>query len=71
MQRVAVELGVHGDRGDAELAGGARDAHGDLAAVGDEDPLQHGRQCRVRAVPNTESGRCPESMGLQVALTAG
>ena len=48
---VAIELGVHGHRGDAELAGGADDAHGDLAAVGDEDLLQHACQCRVRAVP--------------------
>ena len=46
MQRVAVELGVHGDGGDAELAGGADDAHGDLAPVGDQDLLQHGCQCR-------------------------
>jgi hypothetical protein len=40
VQRVAIELGVRGDGGDAHLATGAHDAHGDLAAVGDEDFLQ-------------------------------
>ena len=53
MQGVAVELGVHGDGGDAELTRGADDAHGDLAAVGDEDLLQH--------AANVGSGRCPAS----------
>ena len=51
VQRVAVEFRVDGDRRDAELAGSSRDTHRDLAAVGDEDLLQHARQCRVRAVP--------------------
>ena len=40
-----VGIGVqqhHGDRGDAHLAGGADDAHGDLASVGYQDLLQHG-----------------------------
>ena len=37
MERVAVEVGVDRDRGDAELAAGAHDSDGDLAAVGDED----------------------------------
>ena len=37
MERVTVEIGVHRDRGDAELAARAHDAHGDLAAVRDED----------------------------------
>ena len=48
MQRVAVELGVHRHGGDAELAGRADDPHGDLTAVGDQDLLQHGCQCRCR-----------------------
>ena len=42
MERVAVELGVHGDGGDAELAAGPDDADGDLAAVGDQDLCEHG-----------------------------
>ena len=41
MERVAVELGVHGDRGDAELAAGADDPDGDLAPVGDQDLVEH------------------------------
>ena len=40
VQRVAVELGVHRDRGDPELAAGAHHAHGDLAAVRDQDLLE-------------------------------
>ena len=42
VQRVAVELGVDGDGGDAELAAGAHDPDGDLAAVGDQDFAEHG-----------------------------
>ena len=38
---VAVELGVDGDRRDPELVERARDADGDLAAVGDEDLGEH------------------------------
>ena len=41
VQRVRVGLGVDGHGRDAELAAGADDAHGDLAAVGDEDLLEH------------------------------
>ena len=41
VQGVAVELGVHGDGGDPELAAGADDPHGDLASVGDQDLLEH------------------------------
>ena len=37
VERVTVELGVDGDRGDAELAAGAHDPNRDLAAVRDED----------------------------------
>ena len=42
VQRLAVGLGVHGDRLDAELAAGADDAQRDLAAIGDQDFLEHG-----------------------------
>ena len=42
VQRVAVELGVHGHRGDAQLLAGADDTDGDLAAVGDQDLGEHG-----------------------------
>ncbi len=53
MQCVAIELGVHGDRADAELTSGAHDPHRDLAAIGDEDLLEH--------AANVGSGRCPGS----------
>ncbi len=41
VQGVAVELGVHRHRGDAQLAAGADDPHGDLRTVGDQDLLEH------------------------------
>ncbi len=41
MESVVVELGVDGDRGDAELAAGPDDPHGDLAAVRDEHLFEH------------------------------
>src|SRR5699024_3803028 len=37
---IRVRVGVHRHRFDAQVAGGARDAHGDFAAVSDEDLLQ-------------------------------
>ena len=43
MRRVGIVLGVHGERRDAELGGGARDADRDFAAIGDQQSLQgHG-----------------------------
>ena len=39
--RVAVELGVDGDRRDPELLARADDADRDLAAVGDQDLREH------------------------------
>ena len=39
--RVAVGLGVHGDRFDPELVERSDDPDGDLAAVGDQDPCKH------------------------------
>ncbi len=39
---VTVELGVHRDAGDAELAARAHDAYRDLAPVGDQDLREHG-----------------------------
>jgi hypothetical protein len=42
VQRVAVGLGIDGDRAQAEPAGGADDAAGDFAAIGDQDALEHG-----------------------------
>ena len=42
MQRVRVGVGIDGDGRDAHLAGGLDDAAGDLAAIGDQDLLEHG-----------------------------
>ncbi len=42
MQGMAVGFGVDGDRADAHFGARAHDTHGDLAAVGDEDFLDHG-----------------------------
>ena len=42
-RRAAVGLGDDGHRLHPEPAGGADDADGDLAAIGDQDFLQHGR----------------------------
>ena len=39
---VGVGGGMHGDGLDAELAAGAQDAQRDLAAVGDDDLVEHG-----------------------------
>ena len=41
VQRVAVGLGIDGDGGDAHAPGRLDDAAGDLAAVGDQDLLEH------------------------------
>jgi hypothetical protein len=41
MHGVGVGGGMHGDRLDAELLAGAQHAKGDLAAVGDQDFLEH------------------------------
>jgi hypothetical protein len=43
VHRVLVGLGIHGDGLDAHLAGGLDDAAGDLAAVGNQDFLEHER----------------------------
>ena len=41
VQGVAVEVGVHGHRGDAHLLACTDDSDSDLAAVGDEDLVEH------------------------------
>jgi hypothetical protein len=53
---VAVGLGIDHHRLDAHLAAGALDAQGDLAAVGDQDFLEHG--CALACAPSisTNSG---------------
>jgi hypothetical protein len=39
--RARVGIGVDGDRFDPKFAAGARDAHRDLATIGDEQALDH------------------------------
>ena len=46
--RPGVGVAVDGDRAHPEPAQGAADAHGDLAAVGDEDGVEHGH---IRKTP--------------------
>ena len=41
MQGRGVVLGIQADGGDAELGGGLGDADGDLAAIGDQEFLEH------------------------------
>ena len=41
MQRVAVGVGIDRDRLDTHLARGLDDPAGDLAAIGDQDALEH------------------------------
>ena len=47
VQSVRIRLGVNGDRAHAETFRGARDAAGDLAAVGYEYFLKHQIQFRI------------------------
>ena len=42
MERVAVGLGIDGDRLDPHPAGGLDDPAGDLAAIGDQNSFEHG-----------------------------
>ncbi len=42
MERVAVGLGIDGDRLDPHAAGGLDDPAGDLAAIGDQNSFEHG-----------------------------
>jgi hypothetical protein len=47
VHRLAVRLGIDGDRPDAELAERAKDPHGDLAAVRHEDFREDGHRPRI------------------------
>ena len=58
VRRVAVELGVDGDARDAQLLQRAHDADRDLAAVGDQDLLEHrARKLSRRRRPDARAGR--------------
>ena len=49
VERLAVGLGVHHHGFDIELAARAEHAHGNLAAVGDEDTLEHASHLALTA----------------------
>ena len=51
VQRRGVVLGMDADRGDAEFGGGLGDADGDLAAIGDQEFLEHGGESRGKTLP--------------------
>ena len=55
VQRLAVGLGVDGDRLDAELAAGANDAQRDLAAICDQDFLEHAADQAAEAIRSPTS----------------
>ena len=58
VQRITVELGVDRDGGDSQLAAGPHHADGDLAAVGDQDLLEHEHLCQGDGVA-VSYGPCP------------
>src|SRR5690606_7444505 len=79
VQGFAVGLGVDGDRLDAEFAAGADDAQGNLAAIGDEDTLEHRDDYRASCerplkpasdVPSMPCTRNANSAGLVEAASA-
>ncbi len=71
VHRIGIRGGVHRDRGNAEFAAGSLDAKRDLAAIGDEDLLEHrcymrsgeARSSRVMAGP--DPAIIPGSSGLR------
>ncbi len=50
MQRIAISLGIDRDRAQAQTLGGAHDAAGDLAAIGDKDGGEHQRPWSMAAL---------------------
>jgi hypothetical protein len=67
VQRIRIGIRIHRDGADAQAPRGARDAASDLAAVGDQDLVEHhspGRDCGVApglARPNQRAIRPPKS----------
>src|SRR5262249_52893905 len=56
VERVAIDVGENSDGRDAELATRAHDAHGDLAAIGDQDLGEaHSPNALIRASTNEVS----------------
>src|SRR5439155_20871364 len=70
VQRGAIALGVHGDRRDVHLAARADDAHGDLAAVRDQDFL-HLFGARHRELATTEFATSEDTEDLTVPRPPG
>ena len=72
MQRILVRFGIDGDGPDAHAARRLDDATGDLAAVGDQDCLEHRALARkapcfpstVISMGTTEAGKQPKRLAL-------
>ena len=72
VQCIAVGAGMHAGRGDAQALAGAGDAAGDLAAVGDQDFLEHLSFPRRRTPPTAhESGRAKRTPRNRLRRAAG
>src|SRR5213082_2213783 len=50
MQRVSVHFTKHGDGSDAQLTTGPKDAHGDFAAIRNQDFLEHRKAEREKSL---------------------
>ena len=59
VEGVAVDLGVDGNRGDAEFLAGAEDPHRNLATVGNKEPADggHGRILTTQVSQSVDSTR--------------
>ncbi len=69
MQRLGVSVRIDRDRADAQSPCGADDAAGDLAAIGDQQRLDHlGDATRIEALPRSRAALSPN--GLATASSA-
>ena len=59
VQRGAIDVRVDGNRGNSHLVAGADDAHGNLAAIGDENFLEH--------FPERRNGLCEPKILQEIA----
>ena len=71
VQRVLVGLGIDRDGRDAHAAGGLDDAAGDLAAIGDQDALEHAARLWPRVSGPQGLRRQREKVNRQARLVFG
>jgi len=72
MRRLAIRLGIDGDRAQAQRAAAANDATRDLPAIGDEDGAEHAQDAAGAGSVLTTSAaamRQPEAVGVQRTCT--